>query len=92
MQGSHFVPSATNRVQEMASEFPHAQFISLDLVPMIPHVPRPNITFEVYDLYAGLAEPDESFDIIHARDCINSVSQQPTFPGTAPSLLSPHIC
>ncbi|QRW24045.1 methyltransferase domain protein [Rhizoctonia solani] len=61
-------------VQEMASEFPHAQFISLDLVPMIPHVPRPNITFEVYDLYAGLAEPDESFDIIHARDCINSVA------------------
>ncbi|CEL58666.1 hypothetical protein RSOLAG1IB_08729 [Rhizoctonia solani AG-1 IB] len=60
-------------VQEMASEFPHAQFISLDLVPMIPHVPRPNITFEVYDLYAGLAEPDESFDIIHARDCINSI-------------------
>ncbi|KAL5632048.1 hypothetical protein ACGC1H_000166 [Rhizoctonia solani] len=60
-------------VQEMATEFPHAHFISLDLVPMLPHVPRPNITFEVYDLYAGLAEPDESFDIIHARDCLNSI-------------------
>ncbi|KAH7335831.1 S-adenosyl-L-methionine-dependent methyltransferase [Rhizoctonia solani] len=60
-------------VQEMATEFPHAHFVSLDLVPMLPHVPRPNVTFEVYDLYAGLAEPDESFDIIHARDCINSI-------------------
>ncbi|EUC58385.1 methyltransferase domain protein [Rhizoctonia solani AG-3 Rhs1AP] len=60
-------------VQEMATEFPHAHFISLDLVPMLPHVPRPNVTFEVYDLYAGLAEPDQSFDIIHARDCLNSI-------------------
>ncbi|KAG8702589.1 hypothetical protein FRC09_004657 [Ceratobasidium sp. 395] len=60
-------------VQEVAAEFPHAHFISLDVVPMIPHVPRPNITFEVYDLYAGLAEPDDSFDVVHARDCIGSV-------------------
>lgn len=58
----------------MASEFPHAEFISLDLVPMVPHVPRSNITFEVYDLYAGLAEPDESFDIVHAWDCVATVS------------------
>jgi hypothetical protein len=58
----------------MATEFPHAHFVSLDLVPMVPHVPRSNITFEVYDLYAGLAEPDDSFDIVHARDCISAVS------------------
>jgi len=60
-------------IQEVADEFPHAEFISLDVVPMVPHIPRPNVTFEVYDLYAGLAEPDESFDIIHARDCLNSI-------------------
>ncbi|KAF8600166.1 S-adenosyl-L-methionine-dependent methyltransferase [Ceratobasidium sp. AG-I] len=60
-------------IHEVAEEFPHAEFISLDVVPMVPHEPKPNVTFEVYDLYAGLAEPDESFDIIHARDCINSV-------------------
>ncbi|QRV97137.1 methyltransferase domain protein [Ceratobasidium sp. AG-Ba] len=60
-------------VQEVAAEFPHAHFISLDVVPMIPHIPRSNITFEVYDLYAGLAEPDESFDVVHARDCLDSV-------------------
>ncbi|KAG9120782.1 hypothetical protein FRC07_003590, partial [Ceratobasidium sp. 392] len=59
--------------QEVAAEFPHAHFISLDVVPMIPHIPRSNITFEVYDLYAGLAEPDDSFDVIHARDCLGAV-------------------
>ncbi|KAG9086797.1 hypothetical protein FRC06_002870 [Ceratobasidium sp. 370] len=60
-------------VHEVAAEFPHAEFISIDFVPMIPHTPRPNVAFEVYDVYAGLAEPDDSFDVIHARDCLNSV-------------------
>lgn len=69
------------RVQEMATEFPHAHFISVDLVPMLPHVPKSNITFEIYDVYAGLAEPDESFDIIHARNCILSVSPTNGAPG-----------
>lgn len=54
-------------VQEMATEFPHVDFVSLDFAPMAAHTPRANITFEVYDLYAGLAEVDASFDMVHVR-------------------------
>ncbi|CAE6524911.1 unnamed protein product [Rhizoctonia solani] len=53
--------------QEMAAEFPHCDIVSIDIAPIIPHVPRPNITFEIYDLYAGVAEPDESFDYVSCR-------------------------
>ncbi|CAE6458284.1 unnamed protein product [Rhizoctonia solani] len=53
--------------QEMSREFPDVDFISLDLSPLTPHPPRPNIVFEVYDLYNGLAEPDNSFDVVHLR-------------------------
>ncbi|KAG8694199.1 hypothetical protein FRC08_008633 [Ceratobasidium sp. 394] len=60
-------------VQEVSAEFPHAHFISIDVVPMLPHTQRPNVTFEVYDVYAGLAEPDDSFDVIHARDCLDAI-------------------
>lgn len=60
-------------VQEMATEFPHVDFVSLDFSPMAPHTPRRNITFEVYDLYAGLAEGDASFDMIHVRHTANKV-------------------
>ncbi|KAG8682609.1 hypothetical protein FRC09_016651, partial [Ceratobasidium sp. 395] len=54
-------------VQEMAQEFPHVDFLSVDNVPLTPHIPRSNITFEVYDLYNGIVAPDESFDIVHMR-------------------------
>ncbi|CAE6466271.1 unnamed protein product [Rhizoctonia solani] len=60
-------------VQEMASEFPHVEFVSLDFSPMAAHTPRENITFEVYDLYAGLAEADASFDMVHVRHTANKV-------------------
>ncbi|KAJ1306986.1 hypothetical protein OPQ81_007966 [Rhizoctonia solani] len=60
-------------VQEMASEFPHVDFVSLDFSPMAAHIPRENITFEVYDLYAGLAEADASFDMVHIRHTANKV-------------------
>ncbi|QRW11677.1 methyltransferase domain protein [Ceratobasidium sp. AG-Ba] len=53
--------------QEMATEFPHCDITSVDIVPITTHVPRPNIAFEVYDLYAGVAEEDESFDYISCR-------------------------
>ena len=46
----------------MAEEFPHCDITSIDIAPITTHVPRANIAFEVYDLYAGVAEPDESFD------------------------------
>ncbi|KAH7335825.1 S-adenosyl-L-methionine-dependent methyltransferase [Rhizoctonia solani] len=56
-----------NWAQEMAAEFPHCDIVSIDIAPIIPHAPRPNISFEIYDLYAGVAEPDESFDYVSCR-------------------------
>ncbi|CUA74609.1 hypothetical protein RSOLAG22IIIB_05615 [Rhizoctonia solani] len=64
-------------VQEMASEFPHVEFVSLDFSPMAAHTPRENIVFEVYDLYAGLAEADASFDMVHIRHTANKVGNYP---------------
>ncbi|QRV97122.1 methyltransferase domain protein [Ceratobasidium sp. AG-Ba] len=55
------------RAQEMATEFPHCDITSVDIAPIATHAPRPNIAFEVYDLYAGVAEEDESFDYISCR-------------------------
>ncbi|KAG8729433.1 hypothetical protein FRC10_003912 [Ceratobasidium sp. 414] len=54
-------------VQEMAEQFPHVDFLSLDNVPLTCHAPRPNILFEVYDLYNGIVAPDASFDVVHIR-------------------------
>ncbi|KAG9080823.1 hypothetical protein FRC06_006121 [Ceratobasidium sp. 370] len=56
-------------VQEMAQQFPHVDFLSVDNVPLAPHAPRSNIVFEVYDLHNGFAAPDESFDMVHIRHC-----------------------
>ncbi|QRV93173.1 methyltransferase domain protein [Ceratobasidium sp. AG-Ba] len=54
-------------VQEMAEQFPHVDFLSLDNVPLTSHAPRSNIEFEVYDFYNGIAAPDASFDMVHLR-------------------------
>ncbi|QRV90231.1 methyltransferase domain protein [Ceratobasidium sp. AG-Ba] len=48
----------------MATQFSHVQFLSLDVVPMIAHAPRPNVAFEVYDFTAGLLLEDESQDAV----------------------------
>ncbi|KAG8686333.1 hypothetical protein FRC11_009111, partial [Ceratobasidium sp. 423] len=57
-------------VQEMADIYLSAEFVSVDVKPLAPHTPHPRIEYEVYDLYAGLAEPDASFDLVHARICV----------------------
>ncbi|KAH7338164.1 S-adenosyl-L-methionine-dependent methyltransferase, partial [Rhizoctonia solani] len=54
-------------VQEMAKDFPEVQFTSVDNVPLIPHTPQPNAKFEVYDLYNGIAEQSDTFDMVHLR-------------------------
>ncbi|QRV75524.1 methyltransferase domain protein [Ceratobasidium sp. AG-Ba] len=51
-------------IQAMATQFSHVQFLSLDVVPMIAHAPRPNVAFEVYDFTAGLLLEDESQDAV----------------------------
>ncbi|KAB5592295.1 Methyltransferase domain containing protein [Ceratobasidium theobromae] len=53
--------------QEMATEFPHCDIVSVDVAPVTSHIPRSNISFEVYDLYSGIAEPNESFDYVSCR-------------------------
>jgi hypothetical protein len=58
----------------MAAEFPHCDVTSVDTAPGATHIPRKNIAFEVYDLYAGVAEPDESFDYISCRHVQLAVS------------------
>lgn len=51
-------------VQEMALEFPHVQFRSVDVAPLVLHAPRSNIVFEVYDLSEGIPAEDNSQDIV----------------------------
>ncbi|KAJ1304957.1 hypothetical protein OPQ81_006089 [Rhizoctonia solani] len=65
--------------QEMATEFPHVDFVSLDMVPLVPHTPRANVSFEVYDVYNGFAEPDASFDIVHTRRTITQFRDYEAF-------------
>lgn len=50
--------------------YPTAKIVSLDMTPLTALVPHPSIRFEVYDLCSGIAEPDASFDLAHARQCI----------------------
>ncbi|CAE6476738.1 unnamed protein product [Rhizoctonia solani] len=57
-------------VQEMANMYPSTGFVSVDVKPLTPHAPHPRIKYEVYDLYAGIVEPDASFDLVHARICV----------------------
>ncbi|KAF8608583.1 hypothetical protein BDV93DRAFT_541072 [Ceratobasidium sp. AG-I] len=51
-------------VQEMATEFPHVRFQSLDIAPLLPHMPRSNVVFEVYDIAEGLLVEDNSQDVV----------------------------
>ncbi|KAG8750582.1 hypothetical protein FRC12_012813, partial [Ceratobasidium sp. 428] len=51
-------------IQSMATEFPHVQFHTLDVVPIMAHAPRANITFEVYDFTEGILLEDGSQDVV----------------------------
>ncbi|KAG8748478.1 hypothetical protein FRC10_003611 [Ceratobasidium sp. 414] len=52
-------------VREIAIEFPHVDFTSVDNTPLVPHAQYTNILgYEVYDLYNGIAESDNTFDAI----------------------------
>ncbi|CAE6470587.1 unnamed protein product [Rhizoctonia solani] len=62
-------------VREMAAEFPHVDFTSVDIVPLVPHPRSANILgYEVYDVYNGIAEASDSFDIIHLRYSMSKVN------------------
>ncbi|QRV90568.1 methyltransferase domain protein [Ceratobasidium sp. AG-Ba] len=61
-------------IQAVASEFPHVQFRTLDLVPMISHVQRHNVTFEVYDFTGQILLEDESQDVVFLNFALEVVS------------------
>ncbi|KAG8693825.1 hypothetical protein FRC08_008859 [Ceratobasidium sp. 394] len=54
-------------VTEMASTYATPKFTSLDTKPLVAHHPHARIDFQVYDFYAGIIEPDSSFDLVHLR-------------------------
>lgn len=60
-------------IQAMAAEFPHVQFLSLDVAPIMAHTPRANIVFEVYDIGKGLLVEDNSQDIVFVNMAIELV-------------------
>ncbi|KAG9104074.1 hypothetical protein FRC07_009856, partial [Ceratobasidium sp. 392] len=60
-------------IQSMATEFPHVQFRSLDVVPIMAHAPRPNVIFEVYDFTEGILVEDESQDVVFLNMIIEMV-------------------
>ncbi|KAG8741170.1 hypothetical protein FRC10_003215 [Ceratobasidium sp. 414] len=76
-------------VKEMAAEFEHVDFVSLDVVPLVPHSPCANIAFEVYDVYNGFAEPDASFDIVHTRRTVSQIRDYHAFLREVDRVLKP---
>ncbi|EUC66796.1 methyltransferase domain protein [Rhizoctonia solani AG-3 Rhs1AP] len=66
-------------VREMAAEFPHVDFTSVDIVPLVPHPRRANILgYEVYDVYNGIAEVNDTFDLIHLRYSMSKIRKLPS--------------
>ncbi|CAE6413738.1 unnamed protein product [Rhizoctonia solani] len=76
-------------VQEMALEFPHAQFLSIDVAPIVDHIPRANVIFEVYDVSAGILENDETFDFVRISQITEMVKDVPGILREAQRLLKP---
>ncbi|KAF8609760.1 hypothetical protein BDV93DRAFT_540957 [Ceratobasidium sp. AG-I] len=69
-----------NWVREMAVEFPHVDFTSVDTVPLVPHAQSRNILgYEVYDFYNGIAEADDSFDLVRAKQPTPKICDLPAF-------------
>jgi hypothetical protein len=60
----------------MAAEFPHVQFRSIDIAPIMAHAPRSNILFEVYDIGEGLLLEDGSQDIVFINVAIELVGRK----------------
>ncbi|CAE6519592.1 unnamed protein product [Rhizoctonia solani] len=76
-------------VQEMAQQFPHAHFLSLDIAPIVDHVPRANVTFEVYDISTGILEGDETFDFVRIAHITEIIKDVPGILKEAQRLLKP---
>ncbi|KAG8718088.1 hypothetical protein FRC08_005975 [Ceratobasidium sp. 394] len=76
-------------VQEMATEFPHVQFRSLDVAPIMSHVPRPNVVFEVYNFGGGLLLDDSSQDVVFLNVVFELIKDYPALIREAHRVLRP---
>ncbi|QRV98290.1 methyltransferase domain protein [Ceratobasidium sp. AG-Ba] len=76
-------------VQSMATEFPHVQFCSVDVVPIIPHVQRPNVRFEVYNYTEGFTLGDDSQDAVFINNAVEMVQNYRTLLREAHRVLRP---
>ncbi|KAF8609758.1 hypothetical protein BDV93DRAFT_518513 [Ceratobasidium sp. AG-I] len=75
-----FPTAEGNWVRDMAAEFPHVDFTSVGTVPLVPHAQSRNILgYEVYDFYNGIAEADDSFDLVRARQATPKSCDLPAF-------------
>ncbi|QRV78125.1 methyltransferase domain protein [Ceratobasidium sp. AG-Ba] len=61
----------------MATQFPHVQFRSLDVVPVIAHTQRPNFVLEVYDFTEGILLDDGSQDAVFLHFAMEMVRNYP---------------
>ncbi|KAG9098009.1 hypothetical protein FS749_004933 [Ceratobasidium sp. UAMH 11750] len=76
-------------VQEMATEFPHVQFRSVDMAPIMSHIPRSNIVFEVYNFSEGLLLDDSSQDVVFLNVVFELVKDYPALIREAYRVLRP---
>ncbi|KAI8991356.1 S-adenosyl-L-methionine-dependent methyltransferase [Mycotypha africana] len=55
-------------VMDMAIDYPHFQFIGVDMADMFPTAIRPeNVKFQLQNILQGLPFPDNTFDFVHMR-------------------------
>ncbi|KZS96710.1 hypothetical protein SISNIDRAFT_450438 [Sistotremastrum niveocremeum HHB9708] len=65
-------------LEELSFEFPHVHWKGIDFVPT--RHPRPSedydgypVTYEVYNYAEGIRCPDETFDLVHARNTLATI-------------------
>ncbi|WWC97760.1 hypothetical protein V866_004646 [Kwoniella sp. B9012] len=63
---------------EMAREFPEAEFIGIDLVPIQPDTLPVNCSFAMDDITKGLPYPDGTFDLVTGRLLVMGLRDYPS--------------
>ncbi|KAG8777746.1 hypothetical protein FRC12_000227 [Ceratobasidium sp. 428] len=76
-------------VSEMSQEFPHVEFVSVDVAPVVAHTPQENILYEVYDVHRGILEHDNSFDLVWISCITEVVKDVPEIIREAQRVLKP---
>ncbi|RYP02439.1 hypothetical protein DL765_010741 [Monosporascus sp. GIB2] len=74
---------------DFADEYPGAQVIGTDLSPIQPHCIPPNCEFEIDDAELRWTWPEGTFDYIHIRNLVGSISDWPKLFKQAFAALKP---